>query len=197
MNIEAFWGALTGTGFVALVFGFWVKYYFGPYLERKATNLATHEDIQLLINQVRETERVKADISDRVWDRQQRWAYKRDVYRQLLETLANVHEQQMFVLFDEKAREKGKATTPEHVAHREQLRSFLLQFRRLGMIAAVVIDADGYKILREVTDEDEGDGQAAVDFYDDALERLMVAARRDLGYGVERGGSERYPSQTC
>lgn len=59
------------------------------------------------------------------------------------------------------------------------------------MIAAVVIDADGYKILREVTDEDEGDGQAAVDFYDDALERLMVAARRDLGYGVERGGSGR------
>jgi hypothetical protein len=64
MNIEAFWSALTGNGVVALVLGFWAKYYFGPYLKLKATNLATHEDIQLLINQVRETERVKADISD-------------------------------------------------------------------------------------------------------------------------------------
>ena len=83
MNTEAFWSAVTGSTIVVTLFGFWMNNFFGKYLARKAENLATHEDIQKLVDQVRETERVKADITDSVWDRQQRWNAKRDLYIQV------------------------------------------------------------------------------------------------------------------
>ena len=177
-----FWSAFTGTGIPALVFGFWIKNYFGPYLKVKASNLATHEDIQLLIHQVRETESVKAEISDRVWDRQQRWAFKRDIYRQLLETLDNIYGAQITISIDEENRKKGKEIAPEHVTHQEDLLVLLRQFHHLGTIAAVVVNSDGYKIVRQVTDQDEGNGQDAINVYENALERLTAVARQDLGY---------------
>jgi len=59
-------------------------------LSEKAKNLATHEDIQKLIDQVRETERVKSEISDRMWDRQTRWTYKRDLYVRIIECLTDL-----------------------------------------------------------------------------------------------------------
>jgi hypothetical protein len=73
-----FLSACLGGTVVAAIFGFWIKWYFGPYLTKKAENLATHEDIQNLVTQVRETERVKADIADRMWDRQARWNAKKE-----------------------------------------------------------------------------------------------------------------------
>jgi hypothetical protein len=185
MDIQTFWSALTGTGAVALVFGFWIKNYFGPYLKVKASNLATHEDIQLLIHQVRETELVKAEISDRVWDRQQRWAFKRDIYMQLLETLNKLYETQMFVHWNEEDRKQGKSIKPEHLEKVESLLALLRQFHHLRTIAAVVIDTTGYKIVREVTDEDKRGGQDSINFYRDTLERLTIAARKDLGYEPE------------
>jgi|SRR5579862_3440552 len=87
--METFWSALTGSGVVAVVFGFWFKSFFGPYLSQKAKNLATHEDIQKLVDQVRETERVKAEISDRIWDRQRRWDVKKEMY---VDAYAAVHK---------------------------------------------------------------------------------------------------------
>lgn len=89
MNIEVFLSAVSGAGFVAIVVAFWAKSYFGRYLAKKAENLATHEDIHKLVNQVRETERVKAEIADRMWDRQRRWDAKKDLY---LEAYSSLHQ---------------------------------------------------------------------------------------------------------
>src|SRR5580698_687871 len=90
--METFWSTLIGSGVVATIFAFWMKSYFSPYLSEKAKNLATHEDIQKLVDQVRETERVKAEITDRTWDRQMRWNLKRDIYIRLLESVVQLIE---------------------------------------------------------------------------------------------------------
>jgi hypothetical protein len=91
---DPFWSGLlsgvAGSGVVVGIFGFWLKFYFGPYLTQKAKNLATHEDIQRLVDQVRETERIKAEISDSTWDRQARWTYKRDLYIRLVECMTTL-----------------------------------------------------------------------------------------------------------
>jgi hypothetical protein len=91
--INALWsglGGVAGSVVIATLFAFWLKTYFGSYLSEKAKNLATHEDIQKLIDQVRETERVKSEISDRMWDRQTRWTYKRDLYVRIIECLTDL-----------------------------------------------------------------------------------------------------------
>ena len=62
-----------------------------PYLQKKAENYATHEDIQKLVDQVRETERLKADIADQMWDRQAKWKFRADHYGILVADLAKMN----------------------------------------------------------------------------------------------------------
>jgi hypothetical protein len=90
MDAESFWSALVGSGLAVASWGFWLKSYFGPYLASKAKNLATHEDIQKLVDQVRETEMVKSQIADSVWDRQARWSAKRDAYERMIGVLTEM-----------------------------------------------------------------------------------------------------------
>jgi len=57
--------------------------YLPAYAKEKGKNLATHEDIQKLVEQVKAvtqaTKKIEADISTGVWDRQKRWELQRDV----------------------------------------------------------------------------------------------------------------------
>jgi hypothetical protein len=92
MNVEVFLSAAGGMGVVGVIIAFWVRNYFGRYLAKKAENLATHEDIQKLVDQVRETERVKAEIADRMWDRQRRWDAKKDLYLEMYSSLHKLHD---------------------------------------------------------------------------------------------------------
>jgi hypothetical protein len=56
--------------------------YFSGYSTEKGKNLATKEDIKQLTAQTalltQTTEHIKAEISDKVWDRQRHWEMKRD-----------------------------------------------------------------------------------------------------------------------
>jgi hypothetical protein len=92
MNVEVFLSAAGGMALVGAITAFWVRNYFAKYLARKAENLATHEDIRKLVDQVRETERVKAEIADRMWDRQRRWEAKKDLYVEIYSSLHKLHE---------------------------------------------------------------------------------------------------------
>lgn len=57
--------------------------YLGSYLKRKGENLATHEDIDKLVTQVRAvtaaTKQIETKISSDLWDRQKRWELKREI----------------------------------------------------------------------------------------------------------------------
>jgi hypothetical protein len=65
----------------ALISGFGA--YFGAYFRKKGENLATHEDIDKLVDQVRAvtttTKEIEAKIESDVWARQKSWEVKRDV----------------------------------------------------------------------------------------------------------------------
>lgn len=57
--------------------------YLGSYLRKKGENLATHEDIDNLVDQVRAvttaTKEIETRISSDLWDRQKQWELKREI----------------------------------------------------------------------------------------------------------------------
>jgi hypothetical protein len=83
---------LVKLGMVALVAG--LGAYFGSYLKAKGENLATHEDIGKVLDQVRAvtttTKEIEAKISSSVWDRQKRWELKRDVLFEAAKRLSEI-----------------------------------------------------------------------------------------------------------
>src|SRR5208282_4811332 len=60
-----------------------VGLYLGAYLKKKGENLATHEDVDKLVEQVRAvtttTKEIEAKVSGEAWNRQRRWELKRGV----------------------------------------------------------------------------------------------------------------------
>jgi hypothetical protein len=69
-------------GVLSLVGG-WGGAYLGAYVRKKGENLATHEDIGKLVDQVRAvtqtTKEIEAKISSDVWNQQKQWEMKREV----------------------------------------------------------------------------------------------------------------------
>jgi hypothetical protein len=74
--------------------------FLGSYFKRKGENLATHEDISKLVDQVRAvttaTKEIEAKISNEVWDKQKQWELKRDVLFETIKRIAAVKD----ALFD-------------------------------------------------------------------------------------------------
>lgn len=78
--------------FVVLCAG--IGAYLGSYLKRKGENLATHEDVGNLVEQVSAvttaTKKIEATISDDVWGRQKRWELRREVLFETTKRIAAV-----------------------------------------------------------------------------------------------------------
>jgi hypothetical protein len=64
------------------------------YASEKGRNLATHEDIQKLVEQVaavtKTTKEIEARISDDVWSRQRRWELKKEIALEALKELGSL-----------------------------------------------------------------------------------------------------------
>jgi hypothetical protein len=73
--------------------GAWVGSFVGSYLKKKGENIATHEDINKLVEQVaavtKTTKEIEAKISDEVWDRQRQWEVRKEALIELAKTLAS------------------------------------------------------------------------------------------------------------
>lgn len=73
------------------VLGGWLAAFLHGYLSRKGENLATHEDIQRLVEQVKATtaatEAIRTEMSGKLWETQERWKAKRRLYIDLIESL--------------------------------------------------------------------------------------------------------------
>jgi hypothetical protein len=166
--------------------------YLGSYLKKKGENLATHEDIRKLVDQVRETERVKADIADRMWDRQRRWDAKKDLY---IETISSIHK--LHDLLIEVGEFRGGGDQTRLAESVNQLKSDFDRFSHVGFVAPLFFSDAA---LRSIADIGQlaarwmtnvvGDGlfepeEVQKDFtpkFHDAIMGLLAAARRDLGY---------------
>jgi hypothetical protein len=79
---------------LSFVAGAWVGPYLGGYSRKKGENLATHEDIEKLREQVAAvtttTEQIKTEISDAAWNRQKRWELKREVLFEASKRLSEI-----------------------------------------------------------------------------------------------------------
>lgn len=76
---------LVGTGLGA---------YIGAYLKKKGENLATHEDVRKLIDQIsavtQTTKEIESKISTDFWNRQKHWEIRRDALYEALRALADI-----------------------------------------------------------------------------------------------------------
>jgi hypothetical protein len=82
-------------GIVTLV-GAFVGSFLGSYLKKKGENLATHEDVDKLVDQMKAvtqaTKEIEAKISSDVWDRQKRWEMKREVLFAAAKVIAEIDD---------------------------------------------------------------------------------------------------------
>jgi hypothetical protein len=65
------------------VVGSFAGAYLNSYVKTKGTNLATHEDIEMVLQDLRASTRATKEVENEflksLWDRQKRWELKRDV----------------------------------------------------------------------------------------------------------------------
>jgi hypothetical protein len=171
--------------------------YFGAYAKRKAENLATKEDFDALLDQVKkttkETEQIKMDISRVSWVDQQRWTLKRELYMELLDSLYSEKEA-VFKLSDEEKRDVPKE--PELVAlrdsfireNRAQSLAAIKRISKVRGVAGVLLTEDAQKALDEIAfvwyDSIEGKPE---EFYakrlaavDKAYAIVLASATKDL-----------------
>jgi hypothetical protein len=95
--------------------------FIGSYLKKKGENLATHEDINKLVDQVKSvtqaTKEIEAKISGELWDRQRHWEAKRDSLLSAVKSLSLVDRH--FSLFRETVDFGLKNKPPEEQLNRK------------------------------------------------------------------------------
>ncbi len=91
--------------------------YFGGYAKKKGENLATHEDINKLVDQVSAvtsvTKEIEAKISSDVWDRQKHWELKRDISFEITKISGEVKDALLKYLSIFQTDEENKPLSPE------------------------------------------------------------------------------------
>jgi hypothetical protein len=102
---------------IALIAG--IGAYFGSYLREKGKNLATKEDIDLI---VRKTEEIKADIAGGLWVAQSRWTFRAEVYKNLFESIGDTAAALRQLMFIDEWRPKleGNAEAQKFLAQMEK-----------------------------------------------------------------------------
>jgi hypothetical protein len=169
------------------IVGFFLRSYLGSYLTEKGKNLATFEDIQKLVAQVQATEEAKADISSRMWDRQMRWAGKKERYEKLTADLSTLSSLMTHYESEKRNGIKQGDEFKRILDHGEVIsrnakvtRLFAgndvnVAYRRVIAAFSVAVDC----IERHCGGTECKD---AVESFADAEDAFIVAAKKDLGY---------------
>ena len=104
-------------GAVIGILSFFLGAVFRPYLTgyatKKGENLATHEDIDKLVDQVQAvteaTKKIEAEISSGVWNKQKRWEMKREVLFEAARKISEIDDAMLsnsVVLKEDRAKQK-------------------------------------------------------------------------------------------
>ena len=121
------------------------------YEEERGRRLATKDDIDNVVEQVRlvtkTTEDTRAEITGRVWDLQWHTTQKRDVYVRLIDALERIEIKRGILLTskDEAAQEEARHAGVEAIE----------EFRRARVLAELLLTSQAvdatHKIIRHVT----------------------------------------------
>jgi len=127
-------------------------------LREKGKNLATHEDIQKLIAQIQKTteatEQIKAQISGGLWEQQNRWTFKRDLYIRLLENLGITYHctTRLLEIQGYDAAERQRLQTWADDLDRQQSDA-VAEVLRASAVAMIVVDAIARAALIQFEDQ--------------------------------------------
>jgi len=173
--------------------------YIGSYLKKKGENLATHEDLGKLVEQVatvtQTTKSIEAKISDDAWNRQKRWELKREVLFEAAKRLAEVDDT-LIELFSIGQLAKDKNVKEFSAEQNETHNRWCKASRALDetiLLAGIVCDTEtqiAFKNFRSVgnglivklfEDKDLGAYSNSKDRYDKSLEVTRGAIRKELG----------------
>jgi hypothetical protein len=101
---------------VMSLLGGWIGSFLGAYLKKKGENLATHEDVNKLVEQMKAitqaTKTIESNISDKSWDRQRHWELKRDAVFAVMQALGKadeaLHSLSVVIVEERKAQDPNK-----------------------------------------------------------------------------------------
>jgi hypothetical protein len=173
--------------------------YLPSYLREKGKNLATHEDIDKIVEELRKTtkaaEDIKAQISGGLWLGQTRWKLKHDLYVNLLEGLTDCRA---MLRWTNSLLEQRRTATEESVRERlsERLRRAAERYenavgrvRRARAMGGVFLTDEARNVLDEFNTETiaAADGAYGTPYREKlaavierASELLVRAAKSDL-----------------
>jgi hypothetical protein len=177
--------------------------FFGSYLKRKGENLATHEDIDLLLDQVRAvtqtTKEIEASISDKLWNKQRHWEMKQEAVYSVMQAmgmtdaavtdLANALRTQKKSktpqMFDEVLTDRWLKAY-ESLEDLERKRSLALIVCGAGLTDTLFTIKNAYRdICHELADDELNSYQMHSDALRKRMAEAFAYARRELG--LERG----------
>lgn len=110
---------------IVTIVGAFVGSWLAGYFRRKAENLATHEDIDKLVDQVRAvtqaTKEVEASISDRAWNRQKHWELKREAVFSVMQALGHADDNLSALALAVEKKVQGKEVTQQTIQQASEL----------------------------------------------------------------------------
>jgi len=179
--------------------GGWIGSFLGAYLKKKGENLATHEDVDKLVEQMKAitqaTKTIESNISDRSWDRQRHWELKRDAVFAVMQALGKadeaLHSVSVVILEERKAKDPDQF----HEARVEAWEKFYEaiedfdQKRALALIVCGKLMNDTLTSLKEeLRSRGLKLGEGEIDSYEDCkpnlapiFARAFASARHELG----------------
>ncbi len=183
--------------FVTTALGSGAGAFLGSWLRKKGENLATHEDIDKLIDQVAAvtdtTETIKAQIGSDLWTRQSVWQQKRDAYAKILNVSHSLRESlidltQAYRASERSGTEEQRKLTDKNFGE-AQNRYYLELAPALSHeidIGEIFLGYPAVKVLNEFrhwrqSAESGTEFQKRVDFVAAWRTRLIEAARKDSG----------------
>jgi hypothetical protein len=188
----SFWIQLFGTLIGALL-GCSLFARFGGYYTEKGKQLATHEDVANVLEQVRavtrETETIKAQIGTELWSQQTIWNAKRDLYANVVESIEAAKTKLLSIGF----RWTKETVSVTQAQFRSELYPAFEKFSHYWALSEIFLNPqanDAFEAFRtsletfEVTAGEQFVPDPFIDQFINALNalrrNLIVAARKDL-----------------
>jgi hypothetical protein len=172
------------------------------YTEEFAKQVAHHQNLEKLVEETRRitdaAERIKSELSHENWDRQTRWAAKRDLYVQIAQSLGDLRRAYIMMKGLEHLRLTRDLTDPKYGPELDTRRQDALRateaadlgFERATDTAPLMVPDAPFKPLREFkprqirfdTPDWEADFEYNIMSTQWALYHFQTAARADLGF---------------
>jgi hypothetical protein len=192
--------SLTTTAYVVFILGWIVTValgsFLGAFFGKRGETSAVKRDLETIKASLRETtavtETIKAQMSGDLWERQNRWAFKRDLYIRLLENL-RIADAALGHLYDAETRDRVTTESETRkkwlAGHLEKQTTALDEVHRATGVATVILNADAVTALEKLDAElvEARDAESYFNYLDDQLgavkeayAALKGAAKADL-----------------